>query len=270
MGLMTGKICLLEVGLLMLILSGAGHAGENDPAPQPAGAAVEEAPRGRIELKRDMTNRGTPEESTRTWLKIDAFKKGTIALLRLEIPFPDEKTDFDGSPFDPRLGDIKIRVGFQPVPVNSVLLSSFIEALFPTANPEQFGSGKYELSAGLETSVPVPLSRTLSESHSLYFNPLIQQVVSVAGDENRKDINYTKFELALKDTWRQKYWIELTAKPVVDWEQNAKTGAVAELEGGWTINRDWAAWLMCGTRLWGEGVPLIYGSRVQIGAARLF
>jgi hypothetical protein len=60
------------------------------------------------------------------------------------------------------------------------------------------------------------------------------------------------------------------AKPVVDWEQAAKTAAVAELEGGWNINRHWALSLMWGARLWGEGVPSTYNTRVSIGVACLF
>ena len=102
------------------------------------------------------------------------------------------------------------------------------------------------------------------------FEPLVKQVVSMAGDEDRKDINYTSFELALRDTWRQTYWLKLNPKPIVDWEQSAKTGAVAELEGGWIINRQWRVWLMLGTRLWGEGVPSTYDKRVGINASVTF
>jgi hypothetical protein len=118
--------------------------------------------------------------------------------------------------------------------------------------------------------MPVSLPEAMSESQKLTFEPLIQQVVSVGGDENRKNINYTKFELALRDTWQRKYWVKLTLKPVVDWEQNAKTGAVAELEFGWFISRQWSTWLMLGSQLWGEGVPSTYDQRVSLGAAFLF
>ena len=75
----------------------------------------------------------------------------------------------------------------------------------------------------------------------------------MAGDETRKNINYTRFELALRDAWRMHYWLKLTAKPTVDWEQGAKTGAVAELEGGRSFSGRWRIWLLLGTRLWGEG-----------------
>lgn len=92
----------------------------------------------------------------------------------------------------------------------------------------------------------------------------------MAGDEERKNINYTQIELALRDTWRGLFWIKLTLKPVVDWEQDARTGAVLELEAGWIINRRWSTWLMFGTRLWGEDVPSTHDQRVELGLAFLY
>ena len=71
---------------------------------------------GLIELKRQATAHGTPEEKTKTDLKFDYVpQEGAVSLLRLELPFPDEKTTFGGSPFDPDFGDAKIRVGFRAV-----------------------------------------------------------------------------------------------------------------------------------------------------------
>ncbi len=67
----------------------------------------------RIELKRWLTSRGTPDESTRTIVRVDRLLDGPVALLRLDVSFPDEATDFNGDPFNPRLGDIKARVGFR-------------------------------------------------------------------------------------------------------------------------------------------------------------
>jgi hypothetical protein len=267
------KTCLLvsitTLVFLMLIGPGAALAGD-DSFDREESTTEKMVPRGRIELKREATNRGTPEETTKTILKMSAYLEGVVSLFRLEVPFPDENTDFGGSPFDPRLGDIKARVGFRPVPMYGIPVSSFIEITFPTAEPSDFGAGKYQLSAGLQTSIPVSLPETMAESQKLTFEPLIQQVVSVGGDENRKNINYTKFELALRDTWQKKYWVKLTLKPVVDWEQDAKTGAVAELEFGWFISRQWSTWLMLGQQLWGEGVPSTYDQRVSLGAAFLF
>jgi hypothetical protein len=159
-----------------------------------------------VELKREATNRGTLEETTETQIKIDTLLDGTVSLLRLEVPFPGEPTGFEGNPFNPHLGNIKVRVGYRPVLLGGFPLGSFLELTFPTASPESPGSGKYQLSPGVRTSVPIPFGRRSPESHKMSFEPLVKQVFSLAGDENRKDINYTQFELGLKDTRRQKYW----------------------------------------------------------------
>lgn len=253
----------------MLIFSSRVLA-DDDSSGAAESATGTKFPRGRIELKRQATNRGTPEETTKTQLKIDAYLEGFVSLLRLEAPFPDEKTDFEGDPFNPRLGDIKVRVGFHPFPVEDIPVSTFVEVTFPTASPEDLGSGKYQLTGGIQPNFKIPLSEALSQSNAMTFSPLVKQVVSVGGDENRKNINYTQFELALRDVWEKKYWLKLTPKPVIDWEQDGKTGAVLELEIGWIINRNWSTWLMLGTQLWGEGVPSTYDKRVELGVAYLF
>lgn len=261
---------LVVLFIFMVLVSGMAKADDNDLLVGAAGDANKVKQRGRIELKRDDTNRGTSEETTKTSLKISTFLDGPVSMLRLELPFPDEKTDFWGNPFNPHMGDIKTRMGFKAILFYGIPLSSFIEVTFPTANPEDLGAGKYQLSGGLRASTQLFESLIMSMPHKLSFDSQIQQVVSVAGDANRKNINYTKFEIGLKSVWQKQYWVKLTAKPVLDWEQDAKTGAVAELEVGWNINRHWDAWIMGGTRMWGEGVPSTYGERLSIGVALLY
>ena len=268
----TGQaiIFLIIFLIFMTLVPGMAQADDDDPPDNTAGTADKVKQRGRIELKRDDTNRGTAEETTKTSLKISAFLDGPVSMLRLELPFPDEKTDFLGDPFSPRLGDIKTRIGFKALRFYDIPLSSFIEVTFPTANPEDLGAGKYQLSGGIRSSIQLYDSLIISMPIKLSFDSQIQQVVSVAGDASRKNINYTKFEVGLKSVWQKQYWVKLTAKPVLDWEQDAETGAVAELEVGWNINRHWDVWIMGGTRMWGEGVPSTYGERVSIGVALLY
>jgi hypothetical protein len=57
---------------------------------------------------------------------------------------------------------------------------------------------------------------------------------------------------------------------VIDWEQDGRTGAVAELEGGVSFQHGWRVLLMLGGRLWGEGVPSTYGTRVELTLGRTF
>jgi hypothetical protein len=222
----------------------------------------------RFEVKRQNTDRDTPGESTKTTLRLEALPEGAVALWRLDLPFPDEKDTFGGSPFDPRLGDIKLRARLRPTDVSGVPVSFFSELTFPTADPDTLGQGKYQVMVGAETFHLLPSIST--EDHKLSFSPQVQQVVSVAGDPERKDINYTKFELALRDVWRKVYSLKFTAKPVIDWVQDGKTGAVAELEGAVTLQHNWKLQLMLGGLLWGEGTASTYGTRLELTVGKTF
>ncbi|RLJ62140.1 hypothetical protein [Sulfurisoma sediminicola] len=231
------------------------------PAPEPR--------RWLVQFKRQATDRGTDDESTRTQVRFEHFPDGLVNLWRLDLPFPDEKTDFAGDLFNPRPGDIKVRMGMKAVPVAGRPVSSFIEATLPTASPESLGSGKYQLGVGVRTRVPLALG-TAATPVKQSFSAQVQQVVSVAGDDARKDINQTKFELEVRGEWPQARFLKFTAKPVIDWVQNARTGAVGELEGGWRVGRDWELALLGGALLWGKGVPSTYGKRAEFKASYRF
>ena len=222
---------------------------------------------GRVELTRQNTAHGTPGESTQTKLRIDTVLHGAVTLFRLDFPFPDDKTSFAGDPFNPRPGDLKTRVGFAPIEVGDLSFPSFVEATFPTASPESLGAGKYQLSAALRMLAPLEALH----DHELRFEGQAQQVNSVAGDPDAKNINYTKFELTLNDTWRGTYTFKLKLKPAVDWTQNGRTGSVGEIEGGFFFRRDWRTWLMLGHRVTGpSGIPSTYSDRIEVGIARKF
>ena len=232
--------------------------------------APKQAQRWKVELKRQDTDRGTDGESSKTTVRLEAYPRGgSLAMLRLDLPFPDDRTDFVGSPFNPRLGDIKVRANTRTVEAGGLPLSARLELTFPTANPETLGQGKYQIAPGIETSLRLASFNIGSTTHKVSFSPLIQQVVSVAGDESRKDINYTKVELALRDAWRD-YSVKLTVKPVIDWEQGGQTGAVTELEGRVGFSRSWYAALMLGHRTWGGSVPSTYGTRAELTLGRTF
>jgi hypothetical protein len=133
---------------------------------------------------------------------------------------------------------------------------------------QDIGRGKYQVSVGANSSLPLGSFGLGSMRDKVSVAPLIQQVVSVAGDPSRKDINYTKLELALHDGWRN-YALKLTLKPVIDWEQDGATGAVTELEGRMSFGRGWAAALMLGHRTW-AGISSTYGTRVEVTLGRTF
>ena len=236
-------------------------AGDDEPA--------EKDTRYRVEVKRQNTNRGTPGESTKTTLRLEALPQGRIALLRLDVPFPDDKSSYSGDLFNPKLGDIKLRAKTRPFDASPLPLATYVEATFPTADPESLGQGKYQLTLGVDSFIPLGSIKTASGTQAFSFSPLVEQTVSVAGDPDRPDINYTKFELAARDVWNN-YSLKFTVKPVIDWEKDADTGAVGELEAGVRFGRGWTVLLMLGGRLWGESVASTYDKRTELTVRYLF
>lgn len=220
--------------------------------------------RGRIQVRRENVDRATSEETTKTFVRGDTFVGG--GMLSFQVAFPDADTDFEGSPFSPRLGDSKVRYRSGPSRIGDFRTSVFGEVTFPTA-VDDLGGGKYQVSAGATATIRVP-SEPLA-SHFIRFTSQIQQINSVAGDENRANINYTKLDLSLRDVFGA-HWLKAAVNTRADWEQNGKTGAVGELEYGHRLSNDWSVWVLGGGLLWGEGVKGTYGSKLMIGVDRWF
>ncbi len=110
--------------------------------------------RYRFEYKRQFTDRGTPGENTRSNFRFEVLPDSLISLFRLDIPFIDSKQSFEGDITSPRLGDLKIRLGFRRFAFIGLPLSFFLENTFPTSDPSSLGNGKDQLSPGVETIVP--------------------------------------------------------------------------------------------------------------------
>jgi hypothetical protein len=252
--------------LAALVATGAARGEEAASAAPGPGAKT----RWLVEFKRQSTARGTVEETTKSSVKLEYFPEGPVTLLRLELPFPDEDTDFGGSPFNPRPGDVKVRAGFAAVPVMGQPCTTFVEVTFPTADPGSLGSGKYQLGAGVRTAFAPGAGGASAGGGRPSAFAQVQQVVSTGGDPARKDVNQTKIELGWRYDWPRARYAKATAKPVIDWVQDGKTGGVLEIEGGLALGRGWSGALMAGGLLWGKGTPGTYENRAEVKVSRRF
>jgi len=230
--------------------------------PQPIPATNKENLIWDAELRRQFTDRGTPEASSRTTLRLEVAPHEFLSLIRLDIPFIDKQ---NGDPLTPHLGDIKNKLVSSHIPLDGVKLDGVFETTFPSAQPESLGRGKYQLGPGFEFIIPLWGSgRGDSPSPwTVSFKPWLEQNFSVAGSPDFKNINYTKLELELSAKWKKKLTLKLTPKPVYNWEKD-DSGAVIELETDWHFTRRWYADLVLGHGLWGVGAPATYNSMIQI------
>lgn len=251
----------LAVCLLATLAACPPAFADDEPA---ANAAAAQRYPWRLQFKRQNTDRGTADESTRSTLRLEYFPLSQLSLLRLDLPFPDADTGYSGKILDPRLGDIKLRADLEAVQALGLPLTAYAELTLPTADPASLGGGKYQIAPAVRTRVTVGAYRIDDSKHALTLGALVQQVLSFAGDESRKDIDYTKLEVSLNDGWGEGRFVKLTFKPAIDWEQGGKSGATAELEGGLRLAPEWEVALMGGGLLWGSGVPSTYRRRIQL------
>jgi hypothetical protein len=231
----------------------------------------ETAPTRKIELRQDFVDHGTPEESTRSQLRID-LRPEPLALLRFEIPFVAKNMSAGGDLGTEGLGDIKVRLGLRSIDRPGYAVFPLLDLVFPTAKQEPLGTGKYQLGPGLRVALPVaePVFAAFADTREIQFQMQLQQFFSVAGESDRKSINYTRLELALETVWRKEYWLNLEPKLTCDWEQNRKIGGILEVEVGKTFSPRWRGWLKSGVGLWGHRVPGTYDTLLQIGARYMF
>ena len=107
----------------------------------------------RFELKRAMTNRGAPDESSRTTLRSEAVVDWAVTLLRLDVSYVDKNNDFVSDPLNAGLGDLTARVESAPLRVAGAPLKLLVEVVFPTGGA--LGFGKYLVGPGAKISLPL-------------------------------------------------------------------------------------------------------------------
>jgi hypothetical protein len=216
-----------------------------------------------VEIKRQWIDRHSIEESSRTTIRLESTPQALLSLVRIDVPLVDEHND---NPISPHLGDVKLRLGSRWFHAGEFAWAPLFEMTFPTAEPESLGNGKYQVAPGADFSARLWTSPEPEggASWAIESKFTLWQVMSVAGDEATRDINYTKFEPALRTAWGDRFSFKVTPKLVLDWEQDGKTGGVIELEAGWNFSPHWRTTLTLGKGLWNTGLPTTYGGKVEI------
>jgi hypothetical protein len=130
------------------------------------------------------------------------------------------------------LGDINARVLTVPYlnPKKGLALAVGLEAFFPTAGEDVLGDGKFSLGPQIfgVKFAPFGIKGSL-------IAPAVQQVISVAGEDDRSDVNKTQFDVFfLKQSDDKRKYILLDPQYIIDWENETEFGLV-EAEAGYVF-----------------------------------
>ncbi|HKQ35995.1 MAG TPA: hypothetical protein VJT11_11880 [Nitrospiraceae bacterium] len=218
---------------------------------------------GRAQLSGEFRERRDGSVQFQTVARGD-LPLGERVLFRADLPFSWYDPRSSGSTSVTDFGDFSMRLGGQVWRTPGLTLLAGSDVIFPTAGSSALGRGKYQIGPGIAASVPVP------ELNSVVF-PALQHTVSVGGDPNRADVNYTKLSTSFDTPWlNNQWWTSFEPNLFIDWTQKGKTALNLEFEVGKRLGEHFRTWIRPAVGLWGTGVPGSYDWFTQVGIRYIF
>ena len=182
---------------------------------------------------------------------------------RVEVPF------IYADPADPEidsetgLGDILLRCAFRVAREKRYSVVTALELTLDTATDPLTGLGKYLLGPLIFASIDVPSLR------SRLF-PFYQQVFSIAGDEDRPDINYASIRPAVILTkWPNRWYTVIDPNFFIDFELDNKTGMTLEVEVGRALSKNVIVYGRPGAGVFGD-IPQVHDWNIEAGFRYFF
>lgn len=219
--------------------------------------------RSRIELRANVQEQHSGAYRTRVIPRFEYAVSKELSL-RLETPVVSYDPDSSGANSETGFGDLLVRVSYRAVRRQGYAVVTALEATFDTASDEFLGTGKYVLSPLAFAAIAVPKMR------STFFTGA-QQYVSVAGDSDRQDINYTQLRTILLTRWpKQRMYTVVDGQYFIDWERDARFGVLLEGEVGRFLSKNVALWLRPGVGIYDNDLPQVYKWNVEVGFRYIF
>jgi hypothetical protein len=138
-------------------------------------------------------------------------KFGKRFTTRLDIPYVYNSFSHPSNPQQSGLGDISFRLlGYQIFQSKKSALTASLEISLNTAESPLLGTGK-------NLFIPVVTYSTLLKKRKNIFALAFQQVNSFSGDEERKDISFSKLQGYLLNAWSRRMWTVLSPEWYLDY-----------------------------------------------------
>ncbi|HWH46711.1 MAG TPA: hypothetical protein VN664_02835 [Burkholderiales bacterium] len=182
---------------------------------------------------------------------------------RFEIPYVTYDPG-DGGERVSGQGDLLGRVAWRATQREGFALILVTEVFFDTADDPRLGQGKTIVAPLVYAAIDLP-------KHDSVFFPNFQHYFSVAGDDNRADVNVTVLKPNLLTRWPNKVYTFLEPQFTIDWERDAKTGLTVELEIGKILSNNIAAWARPGIGVINRNeLPQVYEWNLEVGMRYIF
>ena len=186
-------------------------------------------------------------------------------LLRVDVPQIWTDPNIQGVPNQSGLSDLFVRTGGRLYSVAGYAFFAGLDFTFPTAASPAgppLGFGKYTIGPLAATA------RAFPDIHSLLFG-LIQHQTTIGGDPSRKDVELSRFSLAVNTIWAEWWWTQAQGLIILDWNRKTRSGMNLEFQGGRRITPKWLVYVQPGVGVFGRDVLGNYDWSVEVGFRRM-
>ena len=217
----------------------------------------------RIQLSTEIRKRPNGSQEERSVLRVDR-PIGERGLLRVDVRYQERNSaDSDTTSTKGGLGDLFVRLGYRLLDREGFHLFVGSDVIFPTADPDVLGRGKYQIGPGVAASFALP------QINSSLF-PLVQHIQSVGGDPSRRNVDYSSLTLRLNTPWSPQWWTFVQSELRLDWTRDRKTGMFLTGEIGRRLGPNYRLYGRVGGAAWGANVTGGYDYLGQIGVRYMF
>lgn len=218
---------------------------------------------GRLQASSQYLDLERDAQSTVTTARVDVpFRRSY--LLRIEMPFL-RTIDPNGPTGSSMRGmsDLSVTAGWRAYYTPEYALLVGAVGTFPTAAEAGLGFGKYTVGPAIATA------RFLPRWESFLIG-LVQYHASVGGDPSRKEVSLLSAVAQVNSFWAEHWWTVAQAVWKVDFERNAKSSMVLELEMGRNLVKTLGIFARPGIGIWGQSLPGAFQWNIEVGIRYMF
>lgn len=151
------------------------------------------------------------------------IKIGKKFTTRIDVPIVHNSFDHPAGYSQFGIGDISFRLlGYKLKENPFSAFTTSIEVQLNTAASPLSGTGKNLL-------IPVITYTDLLKNKKDLFSVVFQQVITMGGDAERNDLNFTKIQAFYLHFWSKQWWTVVADEIFVDYEHDAQTSMIAKL-----------------------------------------
>ena len=194
-------------------------------------------------------------------------------ILRVDTPFTYLDPDSPNEKSVAGLSDIRLRVGARVLKGDDGAVFLGTEVYFPTATNPQLGGNEYRVGPTVVGSYRLPDWQSTAYLWVEYLTGVTGQIGRGSNGGASADDSSTselRIRTRFSTLWSKTWWSFVEPRLFVDFDQNAKTGAVLLFEWGRRLDKHWRVYLRPEVGLWGQSVPGAFNYGVEFGVRYMF